>query len=235
MRILICDDDLMFTNTLRSYVYEYFKEKNLAMPEIKAYDNGSSLLADPDEKDLVFLDVEMPGLDGISVGNRLSGQNPSTLVIIISSFDEYLDDAMRFHVFRYLSKPLDKIRLFRNLSDALQVYVTDAQKLAIPTAESVVTVRTADIIYVEALNQRVWIHTVNGDYRTTRKMSDWLEILTQPCFFYTYRSFIVNMAYVTSFDHETICLAHTDKTAYLTKRRYREFKAQYLLYLEYSR
>lgn len=75
-----------------------------------------------------LLDVEMPGFDGIYVGNELKKQNESVIIFIVTSYLEYLDAAMRFHVFRYLSKPIDKQRLFQNLDDALELYYSINQK-----------------------------------------------------------------------------------------------------------
>lgn len=70
----------------------------------------------------------MPGFDGIYVGNELKKQNESAIIFIVTSHLEYLDAAMRFHVFRYLSKPIDKQRLFQNLDDALELYYSINQK-----------------------------------------------------------------------------------------------------------
>ncbi len=64
----------------------------------------------------------MPGLDGIYVGNELKKKDKDIIIFIITSYSEYLDEAMRFHVFRYLSNPIDRQRLFRNLKDALDLY-----------------------------------------------------------------------------------------------------------------
>lgn len=115
MRILICDDDVMIQRELTKYLSEYFHRHNLRLPDICRFHTGHDLLMDSGNKDIVFLDVEMPGLSGISVGTSLKKSNPDVIIFIVTSYSEYLDDAMRFHVFRYLSKPIDKQRLFRNL------------------------------------------------------------------------------------------------------------------------
>jgi len=60
--------------------------------------------------------VERPGRNGISTGTLLKKMNPNVRVFIVTSYLDYLDHAMKFHVFRYLSKPIDKARLFRNMS-----------------------------------------------------------------------------------------------------------------------
>ena len=93
---------------LEKYVIEFFKSRKLKSPEIQCYSNGEALLSDAGSKDIVFLDIEMPGLDGIYVGRQLKEENKDIIIFILTSYVEYLDDAMRFHVFRYLSKPLDK-------------------------------------------------------------------------------------------------------------------------------
>lgn len=59
----------------------------------------------------------MQGVNGIYVGSELKKQNENTIIFIVTSYMEYLDDAMRFQVFRYLSKPLDSQRFFRNMDD----------------------------------------------------------------------------------------------------------------------
>lgn len=120
MRILICDDDLEIAEQLNDTLNLFFQNNSLKLPEIVIYDNGEDLLADSMDKDIVFLDIEMPGLNGIYVGNELKNKNPNIIIFIVTSYSEYLDDAMRFHVFRYLSKPVDPNRLFRNLKDAIE-------------------------------------------------------------------------------------------------------------------
>ena len=71
MRILICDDDLLIVEKLQKYLKSYFSHLHLRCPEIVCFSDGESLLADPGDKDILFLDIEMPGLDGIYVGNEL--------------------------------------------------------------------------------------------------------------------------------------------------------------------
>ena len=116
------------------------------------------------ETDIVFLDVEMPGLSGIYIGNELKKKNEAVIIFVISSFSEYLDEAMRFHVFRYLSKPLERQRLFRNLRDALQVYHSTAAKLLIETRQGCYTVLASDIISIESLGRKITVHKILAGY-----------------------------------------------------------------------
>lgn len=90
MRILICDDDLLILNQLKEYIEAYFKQNKLKCPEIVIYNNGEDLLSDEQDKDIVFLDIEMPGLNGIFVGNELKKSNENVIIFIVTSYSEYL-------------------------------------------------------------------------------------------------------------------------------------------------
>ncbi len=133
MRILICDDDLELSQQLEKILISFFQKNSLKYPEIVIYNNGTDLLQDFQSKDIVFLDIEMPGMNGIYIGNELKRQNNNAIIFVVTSYSQYLDEAMRFHVFRYLSKPLDKQRIFRNMKDALALYNNSIIKISIET------------------------------------------------------------------------------------------------------
>ncbi len=235
MRIVLCDDDKAFIQQLDKMLQEYFQEIHTKCPEIACFYSGEALLADTGAKDIVFLDIEMNGIDGICIGSALKKENPDSIIFIITSYAEYLDEAMRFHVFRYLSKPLDRQRLFRNLKDAISIYMASTVKIAIETKEGVHTVLASKIIFVEAQGRKVIIHTVDRDYLSVQNIHYWTETLHENCFYQTHRSFIVNMEYVDDFDRTVVSLCKNRFQAYLTRRKYNDFKAAYLLYLESMR
>lgn len=235
MRILICDDDALMIEQLQIYIKTYFKNMELACPEIACYSDGESLLADKGCKDILFLDIEMPGMNGIYVGKELKKANENILIFVITSYSEYLDEAMRFHVFRYLSKPLDKQRLFRNMEDALDAYHAMTVTVPIETKQGVHTMPASSIISVEAQGRKVIVHTTLHDFESIHNMAYWQEHLPQNHFFQTHRSFIINLDHVTDFDRSLIHMADGLSYAYLTKRKYHAFKEAYLLYLESRR
>lgn len=235
MRIIICDDNIECTNELNQYINDYFRQNKLPSPEVSIFHSGNALLVDEGEKDIVFLDVEMPDINGIHVGNYLKSQNKDVIIFIVTSFTEYLDDAMRFHVFRYLTKPLDKSRLFRNISDALKKYNTYNTKICIETKSENITINATDIIMIESQGRKTIIRTISKDYEVIRTMPYWAELLASPCFFHSHRSYLIHFKYVEHFDYTMISLFNQQFTAYLTRRKYRQFKDAYLLYLESMR
>ena len=114
MNIFICDDNEADIAQIRSYKKIYFAMEPYD-PLVKGFTSGDDLLNDPLIPDIVFLDIEMPGLNGINTATELIKRNPSVLIIIVTSHLDYLDDAMKIHVFRYLTKPVEKKRLSRSL------------------------------------------------------------------------------------------------------------------------
>lgn len=185
--------------------------------------------------DIVFLDIEMPGMNGIFVGNELKKANKNVIIFVVTSYSEYLDEAMRFHVFRYLSKPLDKQRFFRNMKDALTYYNSITTKIPVETKQGVYSFPASQIIAIEAQGRKVIVHTARQDFDSIHNMDYWLEQLPKNSFFQTHRSFIVNFEHIVDFDHSTIHLSNQQITAYLTRRKYSSFKNAYLLYLESMR
>lgn len=234
MRILFCDDNREILEQLQEYVLEFFSELGGAKPECVSYSSGDALLEVEQNADIAFLDVEMPGTSGIQVGTKLKERNPHIKIFIVTSYPDYLDDAMRFQVFRYLSKPIDKKRLFRNLKDAVYQHNMDTREYPIVTAEGIVVRRAEEIVCVETVDRKVLIHTTDAILQSTNNMEYWRETLTLPCFYSTHRSYIINMRYVNAVFKDKILLKYIDmcKEAYLTRRKYTSFKDTYLLYLE---
>ena len=235
MRILICDDDPLVIEQLKEYCIEFFDKIHVKCPELACFSDGESLLADKGGKDILFLDIEMPGMNGIYVGNELKRANSRIIIFIVTSYSEYLDEAMRFQVFRYLSKPVDKQRFFRNMRDAVERYHTMTVKIPVETKQGVRTLSASAVIAVEARARSVIVHTTLGDLASVHNMQYWLGLLPKNCFFQTHRSFIVNFEHVTDFDRTLVNLADGQLRAYLTRRKYSAFKEAYLLYLESAR
>ena len=232
MRILICDDDALMREHIQHYIEIYFKSIDKKDFEIVSYPNGESLLEDKGEKDIVFLDIEMPGKDGICLASELKNTGNNIIIFVVTAYMEYLDDAMRLHVFRYMSKPLERQRFFRNMRDALEQYYSREGEIPVETKEGVYTLPVSSILVIEAQGKKVTVHTEKKDFISVHTMQYWQERLPKNIFFQTHRSFLVNMRHVAEFDHTLVHMAGGTCQAYLTKRKYRAFKDAYLLYME---
>lgn len=234
MRILFCDDDILILEQLQKYVADFCKSIGRIQPEFSVYTSGDDLIQHETQADIAFLDVEMPGVSGIHIGAKLKEFNPKIKIFIVTSYPDYLDEAMRFQVFRYLSKPIDKNRLFRNLKDAFYQYNIETKLYPIVTKCGVITKKAEEIICIEAVQRKVLVHTIPEVFVSTENMDYWKRTLTLPCFFSPHRSYIINMRYVSTIGKDKILLKDGawQKEAYLTRRMYTHFKDTYLMYIE---
>lgn len=241
LRVLICDDDPAVPAELEAVLREYFSMKRLPQPEYRPYLSAGDMLAGQcggSSPDIAFLDVEMPGMSGIQAGAQLQERFPFLKIFILTSHADYLDDAMRFHVFRYLSKPIDKARLFRNMDDALYQLSVDTRPVLIETSGRSVTRYAHEIVMAEAQGRRVMVRALDGVYESTQGMKYWESLLEIGSFYRVHRSFIINMKYVRSFSPTLVELEAPDGSrckAYMARRRYQEFRNAYMMYVEAAR
>lgn len=234
MRIVFCDDDPGILAQLQKYVKEFFEKQGGLQPDYAVYKTGDALIRTETRTDIAFLDVEMPGVSGIHAGAKLKEKNPRIKIFIVTAYPDYLDEAMRFQVFRYLSKPIDKNRLFRNLKDAVYSYSIESCEFPISTSEGVYIRRSEEIICVETSQRKTIVYTTDGNFVSNKNIEYWRQTLTLPCFFSTHRSFIVNMHFVYSINKDTVILRNRGQNfeVYLSRRKYTQFKDTYLMYLE---
>ena len=234
MRILFCDDDIRILDQLQKYVREFFEDIGGTLPEFAAYSSGDELLANEERADIAFLDVEMPGVSGINVGADLIEKNPRILIFIVTSYPDYLDEALRENAFRFLSKPVDKNRLFRNLRDAMYKYNMETTEIPVETENGIEIHKADEIISVEVVQRKTIIYTVNSAIQATQSVEYWRSKLDIPCFYSTHRGIIINMRYVSKVGKDVVVLKYGTETkeVYLARRKYTDFKDTYLLYLE---
>lgn len=231
MRIVICDDNKKIVEEIAEILHSFYAKNKLLLPEIATFQSGETLLADKKPKDIVFLDIEMNGINGILVGKKLKEENRDIVIIVVTSFNEYIDDAMRINVFRYISKPIDENRLVRNFLDAISAYtVRKEQMISIETRDKVMSCATSDIIMLETSGRKTLIHTVNEVIVTTTIIQEWIARLPAISFYQPHRSYIINMAHVQEFTYNEIKMMD-GSIAYLARRNYSDFKKRWLTYL----
>lgn len=232
MNIAICDDMEWCCNVIEKYVSDYFAQQNMKTHNIYIFHSGEEILASEELFDIVFLDMKMPGIDGCETAKRLKERNRRTIFMVVSGYPNCIDDAMRVEVFRFLTKPLEEDRFLKNFKDAIRLYNTRTRKVAIEMKGEVQVVFSSDIVMIEAVNRKVYVRTMDGDYLSVHNMQYWAETLGGLHFFQSHRNYIVNLEHVVHFSERGIDLDHNNYTAYMTFRKYKAFKEAYLLYYQ---
>ena len=145
IKLLVCDDDLSITKQVSQLVKKFAQEHKIQF-DITIENCSENILKKAEAYDIAIIDIEMPSINGIRLSAKLKLLNPDTIVIILTSFQNYLDSAMKIHVFRYLSKPIDKNRFYLNLKDALDEYRLISKIITITNKDEVHLIKTKDIL-----------------------------------------------------------------------------------------
>ena len=209
MNIAICDDDKTFRDCLEKHLKHYFDERSITL-NIFQFSSGEELLNNKLLFDLVFLDVEMGEINGIDTGKELRRKNPHAITFVITAFTGYLDDAFKIHAFRFLSKPLDIVRLYKALDDAAELINNDIIVFYDANSCSDVRIYANDIIYIEIEKKKTKIVTVNNVYYSNERISVWNNKLNGVSFVCPHSSYIVNLNYSIKHTRTLLVLAKKD-------------------------
>lgn len=227
IKILICDDDPNITQQVHQLV-EKFDNKHKIQFDITTENFSENILKEGETYDIAIIDVEMPGVNGIKLSENLKQRNPDILVVILTSFQNYLDSAMKIHVFRYLSKPIDVNRLYNSLKDALNEYRLISKTITVTNKDEVHLIKTKDILYIENKKRGSIVHTKRGSFFVDKKPKELLQLIDQyNCFVYSHNSIIVNLQNVIDFNRQAIILRKNDTetvSTYISQRKYSIFK-----------
>ena len=93
MKIAICDDEILYIEKIKKIVSSFIESEKI-VAEIETFTSGCELVESESLYDVVFLDIEMPGLNGIETTKILNQKNNRTRIFIFTSHSNYLDDAM---------------------------------------------------------------------------------------------------------------------------------------------
>jgi len=205
---IIIDDETSSRNSLKQKLTNHCQDINI-IGECENGEAGIKMLTSK-KPDIVFLDVEMPRMNGFSMLQQLHNKNFE--VIFVTAYDHYAIKAIKFSALDYLVKPvaiedlklaLDKASQKRQQADGnkrlellLQNLLTEKselQRIAIPSMEGLQFVETGHIIYLEANSNYTCFYLTNGTKLTVAKtLKDFEELLPSSIFMRIHHSYIIN-------------------------------------------
>ena len=171
-------------------------------------DSGEACVMQAIQKqpDLVFLDVEMPAMNGLQVAKILNELKKTPLIVFATAFPEFAVEAFRYEAIDYLLKPYDEEQLAQTIhriekrSFPTEESVRDhgpANKLGVEEDGEVVYLDPLEILYIYSEEKRVNIVTNAQSFESKKTLKDLeLRLSTYP-FFRTHKSYLVNLQYVT--------------------------------------
>lgn len=148
MKIVICDDNLNIISEIKEMLNEYSAIKNIPL-EISAFDNGIAVLDSNENYNIAILDVEMPDMNGIALGEELRKRNKQIVLIYLTAHSQYLDSALNLNAARFFEKPIDKDRFFSGIDNAIERIDNTTINFFIRDDKTQVRVTAESIIYIE--------------------------------------------------------------------------------------
>ena len=227
LNIIICDDEKKYVDNLKTVVEEFFKKINAGVT-ITSYTDGDELLNEKIKADIVFLDIEMKRVDGITVAEEIRRYDMNVPIIYVTSYVDYWRKAYSVHAFDFITKPYTKEQVEKVLSDFVHmVEETEEKKVLLKTQDCTVNIRQNDIYYfmIEKKKQ-VLMAAVNGNYIVKENLKDIYEKLDKDMFYFSHKSSIVNLRYVERLENgydiimdngEFVPLAHNKRADFLKR------------------
>ena len=195
MKILICDDEYTNLEILKKHITEY-TAAHCIKADIYATTSPKKIFENSTSYDLAFLDIQMPDIDGITIAKELKERNEKVVIFFVTAFDEYQDEAMDLHAFRFFEKPFDVQRLYASLDKVLQYIDKTYIDLFLYNGGEDKKILVDDIVYIRRENRKVILRTREGkEYVTRRDLNQWMEEL--PNTFFNSATGIENIAIPT--------------------------------------
>lgn len=228
MRIAICDDLTECRLSIKCYINEYFKLHHIEH-RIDEFKTGLALLNSDEIYDILFLDIELGDSNGIAIAKEIQKKDKNTVILIVTAYRQYLDDAMDIQVARYIDKPATQSRIFSALDKAMSIIMESVVTLHMKEGR-VVRLKASDIVYAEAKMKGVYIYTEEATYRIKEPMKQLKSMLTASCFAVPHNSYFVNMNYIKNFQRNEISLAepYLNTKISVATRKQSEFKRRFL-------
>ena len=194
LNIGICDDDVNILNDVSFFVKNFFIEKSFSYA-IQTFKNGLDILDSNLYFDLIFLDFEMPEMNGFFLAQQIRKLDKDVKIVYITNHSEYKDLAFSVHAFGYLVKPMNQEKISDVLDDLIQYNEKkDMLEITFNFKSGIKNFSLNDIIYFEYLNRSLYIHTVKKNYLLKgEKISSIAAQMNDYDFIVPHKSFVVNM------------------------------------------
>lgn len=230
VKIIVCDDAADDITLLSDALYTYDPSF-----EITAFTSAETMISEITNSglafDILFLDIYMPGINGILAAQRIRAERKDLKIIFVSSSKEHYPQAYEVFAFNYILKPFDQERLYAVLDRALdELGRESACKISFSYKSASYSVDCHDILYIESRDKLLLFHLADGNVlQTYRRLDEALKQLPEQSFIRCHQSFIVNISHVTEMGENYFRLGQV--MIGISRKYLKQAKDQYYAYL----
>lgn len=209
MRVAIIDDEKNMTAQLSEFLKRLKEEENLIL-DADIYESGDNFLTALETKrifeeenliyDLILLDVEMPGRNGIETAREIRKFDENVILMFITNMAQYAIHGYDVEAIDYVLKPVTYEDFALKMHKAMRyVRQNETHQMILNTTENGrIPLLISDIYYIEVVSHYLNFHTKKGVYESRGVMKEIEKQLESMNFFRCNQSYLVNLAYVKS-------------------------------------
>lgn len=220
----ICDDEIVAAEQIKQIVFAYMK-KVKREARILVFHSGEELLEYVEEIQILFLDIEMPQMDGIEVGKIICKRNRDCKIIMATSRMERFKEAFKIEAFRFVTKPFSVGEIEEALQDAIDTKI-GMDEIELYENRVLHKVEQRNIKYVKAYGSFIEAKVGNRVLRKELSMLKMEELLDKNIFYRINREILVNMFYIDSYKDGIINI--DAQTFIVSRRRKKEFEKVFM-------
>lgn len=205
IRIAIVEDDCGAAELLSSYIQRYGDEMGEKF-DITHYEDGASFLrSDPKSWQIIFMDIEMPGMDGMETSRRLREMDREAVLIFVTNLAQYAIEGYEVGALDFILKPVNYFSFKLKMGKAISaVRLRQREIFSVSNEGSVWYIKAAELCYVEVMGHNLIYHTVNGAFKTAGALKSEEKRLEGMGFFRCNYCYLVNLRYVSGIKGNTV-------------------------------
>lgn len=212
IKIAFCDDDLSVLNDLKLLLEQYRAEHNQEIV-CTAFQSSLELLAEIEKGmclDILFLDVIMPGENGIDIAKEIRQHDSTVKIIFLTSSSEFAVESYKVSAYFYQMKPICAESFFWLMDSVISECEKERQEnsLVLRCKNGITKIDLERLEYCEVLGRTLVFHLKGGKLLESSGSMDELsaELAQYGNFLRPHRSFLVNMEYIQNISYKTITM-----------------------------